>query len=82
MILEDLDLVLLKQNLLHLVFGLSQIKLEDFPASFQKNDGSRVFPTDYTITQSDTWEKKVIIVPGDKNGSWTLYGNSTGMRFT
>ena len=63
-------------------FWVKSNKTGKFPASFQNSDGNRVFPTDYTIIQADTWEKKVIIVPGDTNGSWTLYGNSTGMRFT
>lgn len=63
-------------------FWVKSNKTGKFPASFQNNDGSRVFPTDYTINRADTWEKKIIVVPGDTNGSWNLYGNGTGMRFT
>ena len=63
-------------------FWVKSNKTGKFPASFQNNNGSRVFPTDYTINRADTWEKKIIVVPGDTNGSWNLYGNGTGMRFT
>ena len=63
-------------------FWVKSNKTGKFPASFQNHNGTRVFPTDYTINQADTWEKKIIVVPGDTNGSWNLYGNSTGMRFT
>ena len=63
-------------------FWVKSNKTGKFPASFQNNNGSRVFPTDYTINRADTWEKKIIVVPGDISGSWNLYGNGTGMRFT
>jgi len=63
-------------------FWVKSNKTGKFPASFQNHDGTRVFPSDYTIKTADTWEKKVIVVPGDSNGSWNLYGNSTGLRFT
>jgi len=63
-------------------FWVKSNKTGKFPASFQNHNGTRVFPTDYTITQADTWEKKVIVVPADTSGNWNLYGNSTGMRFT
>lgn len=62
-------------------FWVKSNKTGKFPAGFQNDNGSRVFPTDYTINQANTWEKKIIVVPGDTNGSWNLYGNSTGLRF-
>ena len=63
-------------------FWVKSNKTGDFPASFQNSNGTRVFPIKYTINQADTWEKKVIVVPGDKNGSWNLYTNAIGIRFT
>ncbi len=63
-------------------FWVKSNKTGDFPASFQNHEGTRVFPTKYTINQADTWEKKVIVVPGDTNGSWNLYTNAIGIRFT
>ena len=63
-------------------FWVKSNKTGDFPASFQNFNGTRVFPIKYTINQADTWEKKVIVVPGDTNGSWNLHGNSIGIRFT
>jgi len=63
-------------------FWVKSNKTGDFPASFQNYNGTRVFPTKYTINQADTWENKVVVVPGDTTGSWNLHGNSIGMRFT
>ena len=63
-------------------FWVKSNKTGKFPASFQNHNGTRVFPTDYTINKADTWEKKVVVVPGDTTGSWNLYGNSIGIRFT
>ena len=63
-------------------FWVKSNKTGDFPASFQNHNGTRVFPVKYTINQADTWEKKVVVVPGDTNGSWNLYTNAIGIRFT
>ena len=63
-------------------FWVKSNKTGDFPASFQNHNGTRVFPVKYTINQADTWEKKVVVVPGDTTGSWNLYDTTIGIRFT
>ena len=63
-------------------FWVKSNKTGDFPASFQNYNGTRVFPVKYNINKAGTWEKKVVVVPGDTSGSWNLYGNSIGIRFT
>ena len=63
-------------------FWVKSNKTGDFPASFQNHNGTRVFPVKYTINQADTWEKKVVVVPGDITGSWNLYDTTIGIRFT
>ena len=42
------------------------------------NDGTnnRGFVTEYTIDSANTWERKVITIPGDTSGTW----NSNGLR--
>ena len=42
------------------------------------NDGTnnRGFVTEYTISSANTWERKVITIPGDTSGTW----NSNGLR--
>ena len=42
------------------------------------NDGTnnRQFVTEYTISSANTWERKVITIPGDTDGTW----NSNGLR--
>ena len=42
------------------------------------NDGTndRQFVTEYTINSANTWERKVITIPGDTGGTW----NSNGLR--
>jgi hypothetical protein len=46
-----------------------------------RNAGSgsynRSYPFTYTISSSNTWEKKTVVIPGDTTGTWTtnhLYG--------
>ena len=43
------------------------------------NDGSRIYPTSYTINSANTWEYKTITLTGDLTGSWTS-NNTTGLR--
>ena len=40
------------------------------------NDGTnnRGFVTEYTIDSANTWERKVITIPGDTSGTWTSNG--------
>ncbi|MDP6081025.1 MAG: hypothetical protein QF435_13210 [Arenicellales bacterium] len=41
----------------------------DFGFIIEETDGSRVYSTKYTINSADTWEKKVIVIPGDTGGT-------------
>jgi hypothetical protein len=42
--------------------------------SIQGAGGSRAFPFTYSISSANTWEQKVITVPGDSTGTW--YSNN------
>ena len=52
-----------------------------YPFSVQNHNGSRVFPSSYTINTANTWEYKTITFAGDTGGTWTTNGNGLGMRF-
>ena len=52
-----------------------------YPFSVQNHNGSRVFPSSYTINSANTWEYKTITVAGDTGGTWNTDGNGVGMRF-
>ena len=69
------------QNVQHLEYGTSSAK--DVTMSFwikstktgtycfniNQPDGSRVYVKEYTVDASDTWEKKIITIPGDASGT-------------
>ena len=69
------------QNLQHLEYGTSSAK--DVTMSFwikstktgtycffiNQEDGSRIYVKEYTVDASDTWEKKIITIPGDASGT-------------
>jgi len=69
------------QNLQHLEYGTSSAK--DVTMSFwikttkagtycfflQQDDGDRIYVKEYTVDASDTWEKKIITIPGDASGT-------------
>jgi len=69
------------QNLQHLEYGTSSAK--DVTMSFwikstktgtycffiNQEDGSRIYVKEYTVNASDTWEKKIITIPGDASGT-------------
>ena len=52
-----------------------------YPFSVQNHNGSRVFPSSYTINTANTWEYKTITFAGDTGGTWTTNGNGLGIRF-
>jgi hypothetical protein len=52
-----------------------------YPFSVQNHNGTRVFPSSYTINTANTWEYKTITFAGDTGGTWTTNGTETGMRF-
>ena len=53
-----------------------------FPFSVQNQNGSRVFPSRYTVNNANTWEYKTISISGDTGGTWNTSGNALGLRFT
>lgn len=44
-------------------------------------DSTRSYPFSYVINQINTWEKKIITIPGDTTGLWST-GTLTGMKFS
>ena len=77
------------KNIQHLNYGLSYAKSctlsfwikSNLTGTFSiglMNDtqGSRGFVAEYTINAANTWEKKIITVPGDTSGTW----NAGGLR--
>ena len=53
-----------------------------FPFSVQNQNGSRVFPSRYTVNSANTWEYKTISIAGDIGGTWNTSGTALGLRFT
>ena len=43
-----------------------------FGGSIRNHDGGRSYPFQYTINQSNTFERKIIVIPGDTTGSWVV----------
>ena len=78
------------QNLQHLEYGTSSAK--DVTMSFwikstktgtycffiNQEDGTRIYVKEYTVDASDTWEKKIITIPGDASGT---INNDNGRGF-
>ena len=78
------------QNLQHLEYGTSSAK--EVTMSFwikstktgtycffiNQEDGSRIYVKEYTVDASDTWEKKIITIPGDASGT---INNDNGRGF-
>ena len=49
--------------------------------SIRNSADDRSYPFSYTIVAADTWEQKIITIPGDTTGTW-LTTNGTGLRLT
>jgi hypothetical protein len=49
----------------------------------QNSAGNRSYPFTYVVSSTNTWEQKVVTIPGDTSGTW-LTDNSAGLwlRFT
>ena len=52
-----------------------------FGGSLRNSSGGRGYPFTYTISAADTWEQKIITVPGDTTGTW-LITDGIGLRVT
>ena len=63
---------------LTLSFWTRSNKTGDYGLWFYAQDGARQYATTYTISSADTWEKKVITIPGDSSGT---INNDTGSGF-
>jgi hypothetical protein len=47
--------------------------------SLRNAAGTRSYPFNFTITNSATWERKTIIIPGDVTGTWVTSGTAAGL---
>lgn len=52
-----------------------------FGGSFANSAQNRCYPFSYTISAANTWEKKLITIPGDTSGTW-LTTNGLGLYVT
>jgi hypothetical protein len=50
-----------------------------FGGSLQNNSSDRSYPFTYNIVAANTWEQKIITIPGDTTGTWEL-GNDLGIK--
>lgn len=42
-----------------------------FGGSLRNSSATRSYPYTYTISASNTWEKKTVVIPGDTTGTWS-----------
>lgn len=53
-----------------------------YGCAIHNNNGSRCYPTTYTINSANTWEYKTLVIPGDTSGTWlTTNGIGLNLRF-
>ena len=50
-------------------FWIKSTKTGTYCFSLNQPDGSRVYVKEYTVDASNTWEKKIITIPGDASGT-------------
>jgi hypothetical protein len=70
-------------NLIDLQFGTANAKsftisfwaysslTGTFGGSIRNSSATRSYPFTYTISSSNTWEKKTVVIPGDTTGTWS-----------
>ena len=61
-----------------LQFWIKSTKTGTACVCIQRHDASREYIAEYTINQSDTWEKKTITIPGDTSGTEAAGDNGRG----
>jgi len=61
-----------------LSFWVKSTKTGTFCVSFINSANDRGYVAEYTVSVSDTWEKKTITIPVDTSGTW-LYDSGRGM---
>jgi hypothetical protein len=53
-----------------------------FGGSFNNTNNARSYPFTFSISATNTWEFKTVVVPGDTSGTWdTTTGRGVGVRF-
>lgn len=62
-----------------LSFWVKSTKTGTFCVSFSNSANDRSYVSEYTVINSDVWEKKSITIPVDTTGTW-LYTNGIGLR--
>lgn len=62
-----------------LSFWVKSTKTGIFCVSFQNSAGDRSYVAEYTVSVTDTWEKKTVTVAVDTAGTW-LYDTGIGLR--
>jgi len=66
---------------LTLGFWTRHIRTGIYSVAFRNNAANRSYVTTYTQDTTDTWEYKVVTVPGDTTGTW-LVDNGVGLTVT
>jgi hypothetical protein len=62
-----------------LSFWVKATKTGVYCVSFANSAADRSYVAEYTVSTSNTWEKKIITIPVDTTGTW-LYDNGIGLR--
>ena len=75
------------ENMKHLAYGYSYAKTctlsfyvkSNYPGTYcisliNEGTNNRYFVTEYQINNSNTWERKIITIPGDTSGVWDANG--------
>jgi len=53
-----------------------------FGGALANNAYNRGYPFTYTISSANTWEQKIVTIPGDTTGTWVGATNGVGLRLT
>ena len=64
-------------------FWVKSTKTGVFSVSYGNSAVDRSYPAEYTVSSSNTWEKKTVTIAGDSTGTWlTTNGIGNRLRFT
>jgi hypothetical protein len=64
-------------------FWVKSTKTGVFSVSYGNSAVDRSYPAEYTVSSSNTWEKKTVTIAGDSTGTWlTTVGIGNRLRFT
>ena len=63
-----------------LQFWIKSTKTGTATVQLLRHDASREYLAEYTINQSNTWEKKTITIPGDTSGTEAAFDNGRGFK--